>query len=142
MMSRLRGLRKKNLAPVLALVLGASLLAACSSAGITDMIPTAAGGLPANTPERPATAPDYPAINAMPQRREAPLTDDEVNRTKSELTTLRKQQEERASSAKLGAEPEKAAEPVKKEPAPAKTAKKPKEKNASKDLTSAKDQSK
>ena len=104
MMSRLRPLRKINLAPMLALGLAAGLLAACSSTQITDMIPTAAGGLPENAPARPAAAPEYPAVNAMPQRREAlPLTDDEVKRTQAEMTTLRQQQEQRAAEA--GTEP-------------------------------------
>jgi hypothetical protein len=104
MMSRLRSLRKINLAPMLALGLAAGLLAACSSTQITDMVPTAAGGLPENAPARPATAPEYPAVNAMPQRREAlPLTDDEIKRTQAEMTTLRQQQEQRAAEA--GTEP-------------------------------------
>jgi hypothetical protein len=111
MMSRLRSLRKINLAPMLALGLAAGLLAACSSTQITDMVPTAAGGLPENAPARPATAPEYPAVNAMPQRREAlPLTDDEIKRTQAEMTTLRQQQEQRAAEA--GTEP--AAAPAKK----------------------------
>jgi len=100
MMSRLRPLRKINLAPMLALGLAAGLLAACSSAQITDTIPTAAGGLPENAPARSATAPEYPSVNAMPQRREAlPLTDDELKRAQAEMTTLRQQQEQRATEA-------------------------------------------
>src|ERR1043166_7721594 len=93
-MSRFRPLRKNNLRPVLALALGAGLLAACSSAStITAMAPTAAGGLPTNVPARPATEPEYPAVNAMPQRRDAlPLTDEEVKRAQAELTTLRQPQ--------------------------------------------------
>ena len=111
-MSRLRPLRKSNLAPLLALGLTAGVLAGCSSTSITDMIPTAAGGLPENAPTRPATPPEYPAVNAMPQRREAlPLTDDEIKRTQAEMATLRQQQEQRA------AEPEE-----KPAPAPAKKA--------------------
>ena len=138
MMSRLRGLRKRNLAPALALALSAGALAACSSTAITDMVPSAAGGLPANTPERPATAPEYPAVGAMPQRREAlPLTDDEVKKTQSELTTLRQHQEEIT-----GTLPKSAAAPEKKDAAPAKTAKKPKDKKPPTELTSAKDQTK
>src|SRR5262249_31136929 len=126
-------------APVLALALSVGALAACSSSGITDMIPSAAGGLPANAPERPATAPEYPAVGAMPQRREAlPLTDDEVKKTKSELTTLRQHQEEMA-----GTLPKPAAAPETKDAAPAKTAKKSKDnKKPPTELTSAKDQPK
>src|SRR5689334_12206883 len=97
-MSRLRPLRKSNLAPLLALGLTAGMLAGCSSTSVTDMIPTAAGGLPENAPSRPAAPPEYPAVNVMPQRREAlPLTDDELKRTQAEMTTLRQQQEQRAA---------------------------------------------
>jgi hypothetical protein len=89
-----------------ALVVLAAPLAACSSA--VDMIPTSAGGLPANVPERPAVQPEFPPVNALPHRREeAPLTDDEQNRLRSELTTLRDRQSGRA-------------EPPKTPPAPAK----------------------
>jgi hypothetical protein len=129
-MSRLRPLRKNNLAPVPALALAAGLLAACSAASTIDMMPSAAGGLPANVPARPATAPEYPAVNAMPQHRDAlPLTDDEVKRAQAELTTLRHQQEERA-----GTSPKSAAAPTKKEPA-AKSAKKTKDAKPPRELT-------
>jgi hypothetical protein len=119
-MSRLRPLRKSNLAPLLALGLTAGMLAACSSTSVTDMIPTAAGGLPENAPSRPTAPPEYPAVNVMPQRREAlPLTDDELKRTQAEMTTLRQQQEQRAAEheAKPAPTPQKkqaAAKPAKK----------------------------
>jgi hypothetical protein len=122
-MSRFRLLRKNNLRSILALGLAAGLLAACSSTSITDMVPTAAGGLPANAPARPEAAPEYPAVSAMPQRREAlPLTDEEIKRAQAELTTLRQQQEQRAAEA----EPKSAA-PAAKKDAAAKPAKKPKD---------------
>jgi hypothetical protein len=118
---------------MLALFLAAGSLMACSST--IDMIPTSTGGLPSNAPQRPAAQPEYPAVNEMPQRREAlPLTDDELNRVKSELTTLRNQQEERA-----GVAPKAATAPAKKEADAAKAAKKPK---VPTELTSAKDQNK
>jgi hypothetical protein len=122
--------RKNNLAPLLTLGFAAALLAACSSTAITDMIPSAAGGLPENAPARSATPPEYPAVNAMPQRRDAlPLTDDEVKRTQSELTTLRHQQEQQA------AEPEpKRVAPAKKTAA-AKPAKKLKDAKPAAELT-------
>ena len=140
-------MRSKARAPrMVALLLAAGALAGCSSTidigtvdkGI-DMIPTAAGGLPSNAPQRSATPPQYPAVNAMPQHREAlPLTDDELNRTKSELTTLRNKQEEMAGTA-----PKPAAAPEKKQAdaakGAAKGAKKPKQPT---ELSSAKDQSK
>jgi len=135
MMSRLRALRKNNLAPMLALGLAAALLAACSSTQITDMIPTAAGGLPENAPARPAAAPEYPAVNAMPQRREAlPLTDDEIKRTQAEMTTLRQQQEQRAAEAAVEPVPAPPPPPAKKTAA-AKPAKKSKDAKPAAELT-------
>jgi hypothetical protein len=136
-MSRFRLLRKNNLPPMLALALAAGLLAACSSTSITDSIPEAAGGLPTNVPARPATEPEYPAVNAAPQRREAlPLTDEEVKRAQAELTTVRQQQEERAGTA-----PKKGAAPAKKDAAAAKPAKKTKDAKPPAELT-AKDSAK
>jgi hypothetical protein len=139
-MSRWRPLRKNIFAPVLVLALTAGALGGCSSTAITDMIPTAAGGLPANAPQRPAAA-DYPAVNEMPRRPEAlPLTDDEIKRTQSELTNLRKEQEERT-----GTVPKAAKEGEKKDAKDAKAAKKPadnKDKKPPTELTSAKDQPK
>jgi hypothetical protein len=130
-MSRFRPLRKNNLRSVLALGFAAGLLAACSSAStITDMVPTAAGGLPTNAPARPATEPEYPAVGAMPQRREAlPLTDEEVKRAQAELTAVRQQQEERAGTA-----PKSAAPPAKKDAA-GKPAKKTKDAKPAAELT-------
>jgi hypothetical protein len=104
---------------MLVLGLAAGLLAACSSTQITDMIPTAAGGLPENAPARATTAPAYPAVNAMPQRREE-LTDDEFKRTQAEMTALRQQQEQRAAEAK--AEPASPPPPAPAKKAPAKKA--------------------
>ena len=125
-------MRKINLTPMLALGFAAVLLAACTSAStITDSIPAAAGGLPANIPARQATEPEYPAVNAMPQRREAlPLTDEEIKRAQAELTTLRQQQEERAGTA-----PKSAAPPGQKNASAAKPAKKPKDAKPAAELT-------
>ena len=132
-MSRLRPLRKSNLAQAAVLALAAGLLAACSSTStnaITDSIPAAAGGLPANMPARSVTQPEYPAVNAPPQRRDGlPLTDEEVKRTKAELSTLRQQQEERARTSP------KSAAPAKKDAAAAKPAKKSKDAKPPAELT-------
>jgi hypothetical protein len=140
-MSRLRPLRKNYFAPVLALVLTAGALAACSSASIPDMLPTAAGGLPSNAPQRPAVQPEYPAVNEMPRRPEAlPLTDDEIKRRQTELSNLRKEQEERT-----GTLPKTTTEGEKKDAKDAKAAKKSKDNKDKKpptELTSAKDQPK
>lgn len=124
---------------MLALFLAAGALAACSSTSTIDIIPTAAGGLPSNAPQRAAAPPEYPAVNAMPQHPEArPMTDEELNRAKSELTTLRNQQEERAGTAPKAAAPA----PGKTPADAAKAAKKSKDPKQPTELTSAKDQSK
>jgi hypothetical protein len=122
---------------MLALFLTAG-LAACSSTPMTDMIPTAAGGLPSNAPQRSASQPEYPAVNDMPQRHNA-MTDEEVNRTRAELNTLRTRQEEMAGNA-----PPPAAAPAAATPSAdaAKKAKKPKDAKQPAELTAAKDQTK
>ena len=103
-----------------ALLLLAGALGGCSSTG--DMIPTWAGGLPDKAPERPAVQPEFPYVNAFPQRREeAPLTDDEQNKLRSELNSLRDRQPGRASPAAAAPAPKK---PEKKEAKAAKPAKK------------------
>jgi hypothetical protein len=134
-MSRLRPPRRQALGTGMLALLLAGGLAACSS--MTDMIPTSAGGLPSNAPQRSATPAEYPAVNEMPQHREAlPMTEEELNRAKSELTTLRNQQEERAGTAP------KAAAPAKTPADAAKAAKKSKDPKLPTELTSAKDQTK
>src|SRR5262245_59487273 len=95
-MSRLQRLPDKHvrtppLRTAVALFLLAGALGACSSTG--DMIPTWAGGLPDKAPDRPAEQPGFLPVNAMPQRRdEAPLTDEEQNKLRSELNSLRDRQ--------------------------------------------------
>lgn len=51
-------------------------------------------GLPANTPERPAVAPDYLPVNDVtPPRTETPLTPDQRAQLTRELTAARDRQE-------------------------------------------------
>jgi hypothetical protein len=51
-------------------------------------------GEPIDTPPRPAVAPAYPAVNAMPAARAGkPLTAEESRRIAEELTALRARQE-------------------------------------------------
>ena len=76
---------------------GAGPLASCSTMG--GEIPTAAGGLPADVPERPQTAPAYPAVHDMPPARNtAVLTEEEKKRVEAELAIMREQQAKRAQS--------------------------------------------
>ena len=72
------------------LVLGAS-LAACSATTVADHLPPAAGGLPQNTPPRPSTPAEYPAVHDMPPPRSSPvLTEEEQKKLEDELIAARK----------------------------------------------------
>ena len=76
---------------------GAGPLASCSTMG--GDIPTAMGGLPEGTPERPATAPAYPAVHDMPPARNSTvLTEEQKKRVEAELAVMREQQARRAQS--------------------------------------------
>jgi hypothetical protein len=83
-----------------AFAVSATLLGGCASsfeAGqdrtaniVTDSLPKWAGGEPANTPARSATAPAYPAVNAPVAPRAAPaLTAEEQSRAVAELIAAR-----------------------------------------------------
>src|SRR5258708_19843677 len=64
--SRLRGSR--TLAA--ALIAGAGVLGGCSAGGtIADHLPTAIGGLPEGSPQRPTTSSGYPAVHDVPPAR-------------------------------------------------------------------------
>ena len=72
-------------------------LAGCSSSSVnnvTDSMPSAIGGLPADAPERPATPPAYPAVHDMPPPRpNTTLTAEEQVKLETELTAIRTRQE-------------------------------------------------
>jgi len=55
---------------VAALFTAAVILAGCSAANVADTMPTAIGGLPETTPQRPATPAAFPAVHALPPKRE------------------------------------------------------------------------
>jgi hypothetical protein len=72
---------------------GAVILAGCGSI-VADHLPTAAGGLPENTPQRPTAPPVYPAVHDLPPpRSDAMLTDEEQKRLESDLLAARKRAE-------------------------------------------------
>ena len=98
----------------------AAALAGCSSAMI-DKLP-AEMGLPANTPARPETPYEYPAVHDMPPARaSAPMTEDEQVKLEKDLANVRDRQEERsAADEKPGPAAKKPPAPAKKPPAPAK----------------------
>jgi hypothetical protein len=79
---------------VLALALG---LGGCSST--FGDLPTQLGGMPADTPERSAAPPAYPAVHDMPPpRQNTVLTEEERKRAEAELAALRTRQEKQANS--------------------------------------------
>jgi hypothetical protein len=93
----------------------AAALAACASGSVIDKLPGDMG-LPAGTPQRPATAYEYPAVHDMPPARVArPLTEEQQVKLEKELDKARDRQEARDAPAKKTAPP-----PNKKQPATAK----------------------
>jgi hypothetical protein len=80
------------------LVLGQAVAMGGCSSTLSEM-PTQLGGLPAGTPERPATQSAYPAVHDMPPPRpNSVLSADERKKAEAELTALRARQEKRAGA--------------------------------------------
>jgi hypothetical protein len=72
------------------LAFGCVILAGCTVGSLGDHLPTAAGGLPENTPARPAPA-AYPAVHDMPPpRSDNVLTDEERKKLEDDLIAARK----------------------------------------------------
>jgi hypothetical protein len=67
----------------------ALILAGCSTGPMGDNMPAAIGGLPENTPARPATPAAYPAVNDMPPPRTHMLTDEEQKKLEDDLIAAR-----------------------------------------------------
>jgi hypothetical protein len=71
------------------LLAAAMALAGCGST-IADHMPTAAGGLPEGSPQRPAARTAYPAVHDMPPPRATPvLTDAETKKLEDDLIETR-----------------------------------------------------
>jgi hypothetical protein len=78
-------------------------LGGCSPGPIIDKLPGGVG-LPAGTPERPATPYEYPAVHDMPpDRPTAPMTEEEQARLEKDLANTRDRQEGRPPPAKKSA---------------------------------------
>lgn len=74
-------------------------LTACSSTLFSEL-PAGVGGLPAGTPERPATPSAYPAVHDMPPpRNDTVLTEAEQKKIQSDLNAARAQQTKRSATA-------------------------------------------
>jgi hypothetical protein len=90
-----------------ALIAGAGLLAGCSGGStIADHLPTALGGLPEGTPQRPTTAAAYPAVHEMPPTRPTSvLSDAEQTKLESDLVAARNRTSEAAKAAAAADKP-------------------------------------
>ena len=72
------------------LVTGSVMLAGCTVGSLGDHLPSAAGGLPENTPARPATPAAYPAVHDVPPpRSDRVLTDEERAKLEADLVKAR-----------------------------------------------------
>ena len=90
-----------------ALIAGAGLLGGCTGANtIADHLPTALGGLPDGTPQRPTTAAAYPAVHDMPPPRPtAVLSDAEQTKLEGDLVAARNRTAEAAKAAAAADKP-------------------------------------
>src|SRR5262249_9905594 len=90
--------RKRQPFVGLALVCAGSIFLVSCSTVLSEM-PTQVGGLPAGTPQRPAVAPEYPAVHEMPPPRTAAvLTEEEKKKVEAELAAMRAEQARRAKA--------------------------------------------
>jgi hypothetical protein len=82
-----------------AVIAGAGILAGCSAGStVADHLPTAVGGLPEGTPQRPATSSAYPAVHDMPPpRANIVLTDAEQKKLEGDLVAARNRAAEAAA---------------------------------------------
>jgi len=90
-----------------ALFAGASLLGGCSAgSSVADHVPTALGGLPEGTPQRPKTTSAYPPVHDMPPPRPTTvLTDAEQTKLESDLAAARNRAAEAAKAAAAADKP-------------------------------------
>jgi hypothetical protein len=90
-----------------ALIASAGLLGGCTGANtIADHLPTALGGLPEGTPQRPTTASAYPAVHDMPPPRPTTvLSDAEQTKLESDLAAARTRATEAAKAAAAADKP-------------------------------------
>jgi hypothetical protein len=96
------GVRCGVMARLAVVALAGLSLGACSSvtSGISSL-PKEVGGLPENTPARPASQLAYPAVHDMPPpRATAVLTPEQVKDAEAELTAVRDGQPKNPSNAR------------------------------------------
>ena len=90
-----------------ALFAAASFLGGCSAGStVADHVPTALGGLPEGTPQRPKTTSAYPPVHDMPPPRATTvLTDAEQTKLESDLAAARNRAAEAAKAAAAADKP-------------------------------------
>ena len=72
------------------LIASGAILGACSATTIADHMPTAVGGLPEGSPERPAEQHSYPPVHDRPnERSSSTLTAAEQKRLEEDLIAAR-----------------------------------------------------
>lgn len=84
---------------ILTLMLTALPLAACITNGAIDLVPTVAGGLPADSPQRPSEAPRPIPYIAPVARDTPPLTAEEQKKLQDDLSAVRDRQSAAAAAA-------------------------------------------
>ena len=83
-------------------------LGGCSSSAVFDQVPASVGGEPADTPARPATPYQYPAVHDMPQQRALPtMSEEQEVKAEKDLATVRDKQKARTGTDKTAANPAK-----------------------------------
>lgn len=93
--------------PVLVALGWAALLCGCAPGTMIDKMPGEIG-LPAGTPERPATPYVYPAVHDMPPARETPpMTEEQQVKLEKDLSSVRDRQETREKAAEAPEKPRK-----------------------------------
>jgi hypothetical protein len=96
-------------ASLLLAALSLAALSACSSSQVIDELPSAVG-LPADTPARPATPYQYPAVHDMPPPRSTePMSAEDQLKLEKELSAARDRQEGRKSLTEKPGQPSKKA---------------------------------
>jgi hypothetical protein len=85
---------RASLGLILAGLALAAALSGCAAQPMSDRLPSEMGGLPSNTPARPKSPYQYPAVHDMPPPRSTqPMTEEEQVRLEKELQAARERQE-------------------------------------------------
>jgi hypothetical protein len=79
-------------------------LGGCSSSAVFDQVPASIGGEPADTPARPTTAYQYPAVHDMPPPRAIPtMSEEQEVKAEKDLAAMRDIQKARTEAEKTAA---------------------------------------